>query len=105
MQENVIAKVLKGIGIGTIVIGVLAFIVIGSEAESIAIVIGGIVGSAISGMMFIGFSEIIDLLQQNVDKQSKIIEKLDEKPKVVKEIIKEEPKTVLQDIESNLPII
>lgn len=105
MQENIISKILAGIGIGTIGLGILAFLIIGTEAKSIAIFIGGIVGSFILGMMFIGFSEIIGLLQQNVDKQSKIIEKMNEKPKVVKEILKEETKTVLQDIESNLPKI
>ena len=105
MSENIVAKVLKGIGICTIAIGALTFLIIGSEAESVVLVIGGIVGSVISGMTFIGFSEIIDLLQQNVDNQNKMIEKIDEKPKVVKEIIKEETKTVLQDIESNLPNI
>lgn len=79
MENNTVSKMLKGIGIGTIIVGVLASLITGSSADNIAITIGGIIGSVISGIIFIGFSEIINLLQQNADNQEKIIRKLDEK--------------------------
>lgn len=105
MEHNTISKVLKGIGIGTIIIGVLASLITGSNTDNIAIIIGGIIGSVISGVVFIGFSEIIMLLQESVDNQDKIIRLLNEKSKEVNEIAKKEPVTPLQDIENNLPQI
>ena len=95
MSENGVAKALRIIGGITIVVGVLASLIMGAEVKNAGIVIGGIVGSVISGIMFFGFSEIIDLLQQNVDQQRKIIDKLDKQLEVVKDIAKEEPKTAL----------
>ena len=50
-------------------------------------------------MMFVGFAEIIVLLQKNVDKQDDLLALLKEHS--TKE--NSEPKSVLQDIESNLP--
>ena len=82
MSENTIAKVLKGIGIGTVAVGVLASLILGNSTDEITITIGGIIGSVISGMLFIGFSEVINLLQQNADNQEKIIRQLKEKPSV-----------------------
>lgn len=71
MEENMISKILKYIGIGTIIIGVIASFIVGNSADEISITIGGIIGSVISSIIFIGFSEIINLLQQNVDNQKK----------------------------------
>lgn len=79
MADNMISKILKYIGIGTIIIGIIASFIVGSSAEEASITIGGIIGSIISGMLFVGFSEIINLLQQNADNQEKIIRKLEEK--------------------------
>lgn len=84
MSENTISKILQGIGIGTIIIGVIASFIIGNNTEDFAITIGSIVVSIISGMIFIGFSEIINLLQQNIDNQETIIRYLKEKPEVLK---------------------
>jgi len=50
-------------------------------------------------MVFVGFGEIISLLQKNVDKQDAILSYI--KSKGTDE--KVAPKTVLQDIEDNLP--
>lgn len=105
MENNTVSKILKGIGIGTIIVGVLASLITGSSADNIAIIIGGIIGSVISGIIFIGFSEIIILLQESVDNQNKIIKLLNEKSKVVNEVVTKEPVTALQDIENNLPKI
>lgn len=79
MADNMISKILKYIGIGTIIIGIIASFIVGNSAEEATITIEGIIGSVISGIIFIGFSEIINLLQQNVDNQEKIIRKLEEK--------------------------
>lgn len=105
MKENMISKIIKCIGIVTIALGSLAFLIIGANAENGGIVIGGIVGSFISGVMFIGFAEVINLLQQSVDKQNNILNKIKTEPQTTVEPKKDEPRTVLQDIESNLPNI
>ena len=100
MQENNIGKTLNIIGILTIAIGILGSLIlsINLDADSPIIFIGGSVASFISGMSFIGFGEIISLLQKNVDKQDKIIDLLEQKTND-----SSAPKSVLQDIESNLP--
>lgn len=85
-NENTISKILKIIGIATIVIGIIASLILGNSADEISITIGGIVGSIISGMLFVGFSEVINLLQQNVDNQEKVLRFLKEQ---LKTIIKE----------------
>lgn len=59
----------------------------------------------ISSFTLYGFGEIIVLLKQNIDKQTEIIKKLDNKPDFVRETAKEEPINELQDIEANLPQI
>ncbi len=79
MKDNIISKIIKYIGIGIIVLGSISFLIAGIGAKNIVMVISGIAGSFISGMIFLGFSEIIKLLQQNVDKQKEPLdeEKLD----------------------------
>ena len=100
MRENGIGKTLNIIGILTIGIGVLGSMILSAslDVDSPIIFIGGSVASFISGMTFIGFGEIISLLQRNVDKQDKIIDLLEQKTND-----SSAPKSVLQDIESNLP--
>lgn len=99
MTENTTSKVLKGIGIVIIILGFIASIIISGETTNEAIVIGFIVAGIISGTTFIGFGEIINLLQKNVNKQDDILNYL--KDKASKD--RNAPKTVLQDIEDNLP--
>lgn len=82
-NENTISKILKIIGIATIAVGILASLILSSSADEITIAIGGMIGSIISGMLFIGFSEVINLLQQNADNQEKIIRQLKEQPKTI----------------------
>lgn len=80
-NTNAISKILKIIGIATAVIGIIASLILGNSADEISITIGGIIGSIISGMLFVGFSEVINLLQQNVDNQEKVLKLLKEQPK------------------------
>ncbi len=63
-NENIILKILNVIGIATIAVGIICSLILGISADEITITIGGIIGSSISGMFFIGFSEVINLLQQ-----------------------------------------
>ena len=98
-MENKVGKTLNIIGILTIVLGVLGSLFLSIQLDSdapIIFLVGGI-ASFVAGMVFIGFSEIISLLQKNVDKQEKILE-------YVKNNNSENtPKTIIQDIEDNLP--
>lgn len=100
MQENNIGKTLRIIGMLTIGLGILGSLILSAniDEELPIIFIIGAVSSFISGMSFIGFGEIISLLQKNVDKQDKIIDILEQKTSD-----SSAPKSVLQDIESNLP--
>ncbi len=105
MSENKIAKTLHIIGIATIIIGVLGSFILSVNLDSDMpiILIVGAISSFITGMCFIGFSEIITLLQKNVDQQQEMMQ-------IIKNTSYEKRdnstvKTVLQDIESNLPQI
>jgi len=99
MKENIVAKLLKGIGIVEMIIGFIGALIIGGETITGIASITTIVTGIISGAMFIGFGEIINLLQQNANKQEDILQYL--KDRSAEE--KNAPKTVLQDIEDNLP--
>ena len=99
MRENTTAKVLKGIGIAIMIICFIGALIVGGETTNELIPITFIVSGIISGTMFIGFGEIINLLQKNANKQDDILQYL--KDQAVKE--KNAPKTVIQDIEDNLP--
>lgn len=100
MRENATAKELNIIGIIEIICGVILFLI--SIGKSVTIGAIWLVTGLIFGIMFIGFGEIINLLQQNIDKQNEILSKMNSKPVVTKEATKEATKAVLQDIESNL---
>lgn len=100
-MENKIGKTLHVIGIATIIVGIIGSLILSINLDSdfpITLLVGGI-ASFISGMFFVGFGEIISLLQKNVDKQDSILNYI--KNKSTDEKIA--PKTVLQDIEDNLP--
>ncbi|MBQ8215978.1 MAG: hypothetical protein IJZ33_06920 [Clostridia bacterium] len=99
MQKNTTATVLKGIGIAVMILCVIGAIIVGSETSNELIPIVFIVSGVISGVTFIGFGEIINLLQKNVDKQNEILGYMKNKTNDEKSA----PKTVLQDIEDNLP--
>ncbi|MGM9592100.1 MAG: hypothetical protein ACI3VK_05220 [Oscillospiraceae bacterium] len=99
MKENTTAKVLKGIGIAIMALCFIGALIIGGETSNELIPITFVVTGIISGTMFIGFGEIISLLQKNVNKQDDILKYLKDKSAIEKST----PKTVLQDIEDNLP--
>ena len=99
MQKNTTATVLKGIGIAVMILCVIGAIIVGSETSNELIPIVFIISGVISGVTFIGFGEIINLLQKNVDKQNEILGYMKNKTNDEKSA----PKTVLQDIEENLP--
>lgn len=105
ITENRIAKTLHTIGIATIIFGIIgSFILSASFDNNIPLfLIVGAVLSFITGMCFIGFSEIIILLQRNANLQNRIIDII--KNESLGNRKKSAPKTVLQDIESNLPQI
>ena len=100
-MENKIGKTLHVIGVATIIVGIIGSLILSINLDSdfpITLLVGGI-ASFISGMVFVGFGEIISLLQKNIDKQDAILSYI--KSKNTDE--KVAPKTVLQDIEDNLP--
>lgn len=62
---DVLCKInLYFVGIGTIIVGVAVSLIIGGPINNIAIIIGGTIGSIISGIILIGFGEVISLLQK-----------------------------------------
>ena len=119
MSNNRIEKTIYYIGVIIIVVGIIGSIICGSVFKSVsfntsylsssqkatynwAIAIIGSIISFISGMFLIGFSEIIYLLKLSINKQEDIIRYLKTNSTTNTEPSKS-AKTVLQDIESNLP--
>ncbi len=76
IAENKIGKALKAIGALVIIVGIIISVIFGVSALSILVI--GAVASFISGMIFIGFGEIIILLQRSVDEQKNIVQKLND---------------------------
>ena len=100
MKKNSIAKALQIIGIIVAICGViLGFTTLTGGEEFSWIGIVEIIASFITCMVFMGFAEIIDLLQKNSDKQDALLTFLKEDPQKNNTA----QKIVLQDIESNLP--
>lgn len=73
-MKNKVASILFGIGIATIGFGIIGSIYLASEYgmyygfDWLVFLVGSI-ASLISGMIHIGFAEVINLLQQSVDAQ------------------------------------
>lgn len=100
MTENSIAKTLRIIGIVEVICGIiLGFIILVAGEDFGWVGIAVMITSFITCMAFLGFAEIINLLQKNADKQDALLAFLKEQPTTEKTA----PKSVLQDIESNLP--
>lgn len=76
MSDNTIAKVLKVLGILIMILGILISLILGQSSESLLITIVGSVSSIISGLLFLGFSEVIHLLQNSSDQQAAILDLL-----------------------------
>ena len=87
-MTNQKAFIINTIGLITIVVGIIGSVVLGEvfpiktlegvyysrleESYNWYIAIIGTISSIISGVIFIGFAEIIDLLQQNVNNTAKL---------------------------------
>lgn len=100
MNENGVAKTLRIIGIIEAICGViLGFIVLANGDDFGWIGIAIAITSFITCMLFVGFAEVISLLQKNVNKQDEVLNYLKNKSSDKKTA----PKTMLQDIEENLP--
>lgn len=100
MNENGVAKTLRVIGIVEVVCGVILGLVVLATGDDFAWAgIAIAITSFITCMLFVGFAEVITLLQKSVDKQNEVLNYLKDKSKDVKAT----PKTMLQDIEDNLP--
>ena len=67
MKKNLIAMIIRWIGWITIFAGSIGFSIILNEMHAESFIVVGILLNVISGVMLLGFSEIINLLQLNVD--------------------------------------
>lgn len=100
MSENGIAKTLRTIGIIEVICGIILGLIILADGGDFAWAgIAIAITSFIPCMLFVGFAEVISLLQKNVDKQDEVLNYLKNKSNDKKTT----PKTMLQDIEENLP--
>ncbi len=100
MKDNGIAKTLQIIGWVEMFAALIVTIFVDTE-EMFGIDLGTAiwVSAFITCIIFQGFAEVIDLLYKNGKKQDAIIELLKDRSSAETNA----PKTVLQDIESNLP--
>ena len=100
MKENGIAKTLQIIGYVELIAATILNLFFDSEdIFGFDLSVGITIGAFITCVVFQGFAEIIDLLYKNGKKQDEIVELLKERHSKENNT----PKTVLQDIESNLP--
>ena len=100
MNENKVAKSLRIVSIIEMICGLIVFLVlVMDDSDLLPIAVAIFVVALINGLLFEAVGEIISLLQKNVNKQEEVLDYL--KAKALKE--NNAPKTVLQDIESNLP--
>ena len=100
MPENTTAQTLKVIGIIECICGIfIAILIWGEDGDLFPLAVALAVSSFITCMVFIGFSEVIYLLQKNADTQEKILIRLNNGNAQSTQA----PNSVLQNIESNLP--
>lgn len=93
---NIIGCILMALGF---IIGVVAWIIIANDISGIAgfgTFIGILAGSFVSGMLFIGFSEVIFLLQENNNIQKEAKTKNNEKNNINKKKNSFNIKTVIE---------
>lgn len=76
MKENTVSKVIRGFGLFFIIAGILAAMIVGIAAESWTLLLVVLFCCVLSGIVLIGFAEIIRLLQLNVYKTEKLIKTL-----------------------------
>jgi hypothetical protein len=63
-MSNRTAKLLKAIGYATIICGIFAGIGYASTYKSLVLFIYWVIGGIVSGALFLGFAEVINLLQE-----------------------------------------
>lgn len=100
MKDNKIAKTLRIIGYVEAICGIIIGLIIASNGDELIVLgIALAITSFVTCMLLLGFSEIILLLEDNVNAQEKMIGLL------INNTIEKNntPKTELQDIEDNLP--
>lgn len=84
MTDNKISKALKILGSIMIAIGIISFIIlVVVDVKLMTAGIAGMISGVISGIVFLGFSEVISLLQQNVDTQKKILSEIKKQPETI----------------------
>ena len=83
---NPTAKIIRWIGFGTIILGLIGSIVLatsrgmyGQTEFNFVTFLTSFVDCFVSGMMFIGVSEVIALLQHSVTKQAEILKLMQDK--------------------------
>ncbi len=107
MSENAVAKTLRVIGVVIVICGIiLGTIVMVENVFLLGLAI--MISSFITCMLFVGFGEIIELLQNIFEKQDRAIAainaiKLTAPAPVTQN--KKPAKSELQDIEANLPTL
>ncbi|PQD97156.1 hypothetical protein CYL18_04595 [Pradoshia eiseniae] len=97
MGKNIISKILFSVGIIEFVCGIFIFLVLSDDNFLIGLPF--LIMGIIFGIIFVGFSEIINLLQDNVDNQNEMLRMMKDK----KTTVNDKTKSMIQDIESNLP--
>ena len=97
MGKNIISKILCSVGIIECVCGIFVFLVLSDDNFLIGLPF--LVMGIVFGIIFVGFSEIINLLQNNVDNQNEMLRMMKDKNPTVND----KTKSMIQDIESNLP--
>ncbi len=87
MTDNIYAKIFRLFGFGIIVFGIIGSFIFGSIFEidipyssydeyNWTLAVAGAISSIIIGLIFVGFGEIVDLLQANYDKQYDILKEI-----------------------------
>ncbi len=99
METNKVATALKVIGIICIISG-LAIGLVNLLNDSFSLITFTLlISSVISGILFLGFGEVIILLQKNYNIQKQLLNAINQKS------VANKADSILQDIESNLPLI
>lgn len=111
MSKNEVARIFHKAGKWQMVISCLVFLVaifaalVGMQDDGMSVwtipLIGLSMAVFVNGWLDYAIGEVIDLLQQNVDKQDELIQAVKESSAPLS--VHEEKKSVIQDIESNLP--
>lgn len=105
MSKNFISKIISWIGIADLFLGIMGSLWLGDffgyYDYNWPLAITGILLTFVSGMGLFALAEILTLLQMNSDNQEQIIKLLSDRNSSEKM----PQKSLLQDIEDNLPVL